>query len=146
MSYDLDLFRPQANQNPIVTIQQVALLHDSARTPINQATARHLQRDNPNLQIKISDDVIQVMDDVEGIRVTLYAHSARVSIPLWFTEETIIEIAFQTAREYIRTIISHTGYSVYDLQLNRIVNIERDLDDMIAAYKQTLRGMQSFLG
>lgn len=146
MSYDLDLFSTQANLDPISIIQKSAMMPDSARTQRNQATMRHLERDNPNFHIKVTDDVIQVMDEVEGIRITLYAHGAQVSIPFWYTDPAIIEVAFQTAQHYIRIIINHTGYAVYDPQLSRIVNIERDLSEMIRAYKQALRGMQSFLG
>jgi hypothetical protein len=86
------------------------------------------------------------MDDVEGIRITLYAYGAQVSIPFWYSDDGIIEVAFQTARQYIRIIISHTGYHIYDPQLSRIVDMERDLPEMIAAYKQALRGLHSFLG
>ena len=146
MSYDLDLFTPQANLDPIAIIQGAALISDSARTHSNQVTMRHLERDNPNFHVKVSDDVIQVMDEVEGIRITLYATGAQVSIPFWYTDDAVIEIAFQTAQHYILIILSHTGYAVYDPQLSRIVDIERDLTEMIRAYKQALRGMQSFLG
>lgn len=146
MSYDLDLFTAQANLDPINIIQQAAMMPDSARTSSNQATMRHLERDNPNFHIKVTDDAIKVLDEVEGIRITLYAHGAQVSIPFWYTDSAIIEVAFQTAQHYIRIILSHTGYAVYDPQLGRIVDIERDLPEMIAAYKQALRGMQSFLG
>lgn len=146
MSYDLDLFTTQANLDPISIIQKSAMMPDSARTQSNQATMRHLERDNPNFHVKVTDDAIQVMDEVEGIRITLYAHGAQVSIPFWYTDNAIIEVAFQTAQHYIRIIINNTGYAVYDPQLSRIVNIERDLGEMIRAYKQALRGMQSFLG
>ena len=146
MSYDLDLFTAQANLDPISIIQQAAMMPDSARTSTNQITMRHLERDNPNFHVKVTDDAIQVMDEIEGIRITLYAHGAQVSIPFWYSDDAVIEIAFQTARHYIRIIISHIGYSVYDSQLARVVDIERDLAEMIQAYKQALRGMQSFLG
>lgn len=147
MSYDLDLFIPQPEIAPIDIIQQAALMSSSrAQTPLNQYIAKRLQIDNPNLRIKASVDLIQVMDDVEGIRITLYAQTAQVSIPFWFTEENIIEVAFRTAQHYIRMIIVHAGYHVYDPQLGRVVDIVSDLQAMMDAYKRAIQGMQSFLG
>ena len=146
MSYDLDLFTAQANLDPISIIQQAAMMPDSARTRSNQATMRHLEHDNPNFHVKVTEDAIKVMDEVEGIRITLYAHGAQVSIPFWYNDHALIEIAFQTAQHYILIILSHADYAVYDPQLSRIVDIKRDLGEMIRAYKQALRGMQSFLG
>lgn len=146
MSYDLDLFVPQSNNNPISIIQQAALSSESAQTPLNLRIAQRLEADNPKFHVKSSEDFIEVMDDIEGIRVSLYHHGGHIAIPYWFTEDEIIVLAFETARQYLRLVLRIANYQVYDPQLGRVVNLESDLPMMIAAYKQSIHGLQSFLG
>ena len=146
MSYDLDLFVPQSNSNPIHIIQEAALSSESAQTPLNLRIARRLEADNPRFHVKSTEDFIEVMDDVEGIRISLYPHGGHIAIPYWFKEDEIIELAFETARQYLRLVLRIANYQVYDPQLGRVINLENDLPAMIAAYKQSIRGMQSFLG
>lgn len=146
MSYDLDMFVPQSDTNPISIIQQAALSAESSQTPLNLRIAQRLKADNPKFHIKAADDVIEIMDEIEGIRISLYHNGGHISIPYWFTEDEIINLAFETARQYLRLILRIADYKIYDPQLGRVVNLEADLQAMIATYKQTIRGMQSFLG
>lgn len=146
MSYDLDIFLAQSNTNPIIIIQQAALSAESAQTPLNLRIAQRLEADNPKFHVKSTDDFIEVMDDVEGIRISLYHHGGHIAIPYWYTEDEIIDLAFETTRQYLRLVLRITNYAVYDPQLGKVVNLETDLQAMITAYKQTIRGMQSFLG
>lgn len=146
MSYDLDLFVPQSNANPISIIQEAALSKESAQTPLNLRIARRLEADNPKFHVKSTEDFIEIMDDVEGIRIHLYSNGGHISIPYWFTDDEIIALAFETTRQYLGLVLRIANYQVYDPQLGRVVNLENDLPTMIAAYKQTIRGMHSFLG
>lgn len=145
MSYDLDLFVPQPDTSPITIIQQAALSVESAQTPLNLRIASRLEADNPQFHVKSAVDVIEVMDAVEGIRISLYHNGGHISIPYWYTEDEIIKLAFETARQYLRLILRIANYKVYDPQLGRVVNMESDLARMIAAYRARIQGMRSFL-
>jgi hypothetical protein len=135
MSYDLDLFTPQSNLDPIATIQAAALHSESAETPLNQAIAENLQQDNDDFQLRSSKDYLEVMDADDGIRISLYPHGAHLAISYWHSDDRRILGAFQRARRYLALILAHTPYSIYDPQLGRVIEWERDLPMMIEAYK-----------
>ena len=52
MSYDLDLFTPRSDLDPIATIQAAALHSESAETPLNQDIAKKLKYDNPDFHLR----------------------------------------------------------------------------------------------
>lgn len=146
MSYDLDLFTPQANLDPIATIQSAALHSESAETPNNQDIARQLKDDNPQFQLRSAKDYIEIVDASDGIRISLYSRGGHVAISYWYTDDLQIRGVFQRVRRYLKPILANTPYSVYDPQLNRVIDWERDLPMMMEAYKRSLATMQGFFG
>jgi hypothetical protein len=144
MSYDLDLFTPKADLDPIATIQAAALHSESAETPLNQDIAKKLKYDNPNFHLRSSKDYVEIVDANDGLRISLYSHGGHVAISFWYSETEAIQAAFQRARRYMEQILANAPYSIYDPQLGRVVDWERDLPMMIEAYKRSLATMQGF--
>ena len=146
MSYDLDLFTPRADLDPIATIQAAALHSESAETPANEDIAKKLKYDNPNFVLRSASDYIEVVDAGEGIRISLYSHGGHIAISFWYSEAEGIQAAFQKVRSYLGLILANAPYSIYDPQLGRVIEWERDLPMMIEAYKRSLATMQGFSG
>lgn len=146
MSYDLDLFTPQTDLDPIATIQAAALHSESAETPLNQDIAKQLKYENPSFHLRSSKDYVEIVDPNDGIRISLYSHGGHVAISYWYSEAKAIETAFFSVRKYLELILASAPYSIYDPQLGRVIEWERDLPDMIAAYQRSLATMQSFFG
>lgn len=146
MSYDLDLFTPQSDLDPIATIQTAALHSESAETPLNEAIAKQLKYENPSFHLRSSKDYVEVVDANDGIRISLYSHGGHIAISYWYSDVKAIETAFYSVRKYLGMILASAPYSIYDPQLGRVIDWERDLPDMIAAYKRSLATMQGYFG
>jgi hypothetical protein len=145
MSYDLDLFIPQPNTDPITTIQQAALHSDSAQHEANLNMAQVLEKDNQDFHIQKSDAAIDIVEHVHGIKISLYHSGGQVNIPYWHTDEQVQRVVFWNVRRYLRLILSETNYAIYDPQLGRVVTIEHDMSTIMAAYKRVIANMPSFL-
>ena len=145
MSYDLDLFIPQPNIDPITTIQQAALHTDSAQHQANLNMMQVLEKDNPDFHIEKSDAAMDVVERIHGIKISLYHSGGQVSIPYWHTDEQVQRIVFWNVRRYLRLILSETSYAIYDPQLGRVVTIEQDMSAIMASYKRVIANMPSFL-
>jgi hypothetical protein len=145
MSYDLDLFTPSDELDPIATIQAAALHSESAETPVNQDIARKLKYENPSFVLRSAQDYVELVDANEGIRISLYSHGGHIAISFWYSEVERIQAAFQHVRSYLEMILANAPYSIYDPQLGRVIDWERDLPMMIEAYKRSL-AMQGFSG
>jgi hypothetical protein len=144
MSYDLDLFTPKADLDPIATIQAAALHAESAETALNQEIAKKLKYDNPSFHLRSSKDYLEVVDPNDGIRISLYSHGGHIAISYWYSEAEGILAAFQKVRAYLTLILANAPYSIYDPQLGRVIEWERDLPMMLEAYKRSLATMQGF--
>jgi hypothetical protein len=144
MSYDLDLFTPKADLDPIATIQAAALHSESAETPLNQEIAKKLKYDNPSFHLRSSKDYLEAVDPTDGIRISLYSHGGHIAISFWYSETEKILAAFQKVHTYLTLILANAPYSIYDPQLGRVIEWERDLPMMLEAYKRSLATMQNF--
>jgi hypothetical protein len=146
MSYDLDLFTPQSKLDPIATIQAAALHSESAETPLNQSIAEKLLQDNDDFQLRSSKDYLEIMDASDGIRISLYPNGGHLAISYWYSDDAGIQAAFLRARRYLGLILANAPYSIYDPQLGRVIEWERDLPMMMEAYKRSFATMQGFSG
>lgn len=148
MSYDLDLFIPQPNLDPIQIIQQAALNNqpDAAHHTRNQALMQRMSAENPQFALHQAPHVLELTDPNDGLQISLYASTAHIALPYWHTVDSDIKLNFAVMRRFVRLIQTHIAYEVYDPQLGRVVNVERDVPQMVALYRQTLNRMQSFLG
>jgi hypothetical protein len=145
MSYDLDLFTPQPNIDPIITIEQAALHSDSAQHEANQTLLNVLAKDNPEFHVEKTDAAIHLVEHQHGIKISLYHNGGQVNIPYWHTDEQIQRLVFWNVRRYLRLIQSETTYAIYDSQLGRTVSVEQDIPAISASYKRVIANMPSFL-
>lgn len=146
MSYDLDLFVPQINIDPIATIQQAALSSDSALHTTNHDLIHMLEKDNPEFHVQKSDAAIDIVEQVYGVKIGLYHSGGQINIPYWHTDEATQRIVFWNVRRYLRLIQSETAYAIYDSQLGRVVDVESDMGAIVASYKRVIADMASFYG
>ena len=146
MSYDLDLFVPQVNIDPLEIIQSAAFIKADPSTPLNIELANDLLTDNPQFEYTMTPETIELIDPHDGITIRLHSHTASISVPYWHTDKRAINLAIGTARRYLRTILRKSNFAVYDAQLGKMVDLEKDSPQMIAKYEQSLAGMTSLFG
>jgi|WetSurMetagenome_2_1015567.scaffolds.fasta_scaffold40070_3 hypothetical protein len=72
-------------------------------------------------------------DDSDGIQITLYDDRADVTIPYWH-QPRAAEIVFDEVWRYLKIFAEHGGFSVYDPQLDRILNLTSDRDEVLKRY------------
>jgi hypothetical protein len=74
-------------------------------------------------------------DDSNGIQITLYDDKADVTIPYWHHPQAA-KIVFDEVWLYLKIFAEQGGFSAYDPQLNRILDLTSDRDDVLKRYGQ----------
>ncbi len=72
-------------------------------------------------------------DDGNGIQITLYDDAATLTIPYWH-EKQEAEDTFNEVLRYLKLFQSEAGYSTYDPQLERVLDLSTGIGDVLSAY------------
>ena len=157
MSYDFQLFRPRAGEDPYVTAQRDSEeFDDSPPDPPKEALKRRvadaLIAHNPKLEIfKFGYEEIAKFEKItveqarlkyrhlelngpeegsDGIQITLFDDEASVTVPFWHEGDKAAD-TFREIWSYLEIISREAGYRIYDPQLDRILEPSTGFGDSL---------------
>ena len=163
MSYDFHLFNPSLDRESNTSIKGSGDAESAAINPgpidpdaehRKRELAEALIRSNPELEIfqfgferiaeleGVTVDEARIRyrhlelngsEDGNGIQITLFDHSVSITVPYWHTGSDAAKV-FQEIWMYLRILKSHGKLSVFDPQLDRIINLDTDYDDVVNRY------------
>ena len=169
MSYDFLCFRPRSGEDPLTTAHAIEQEEEDiqARGPDELTEARKraladaLIAKNPALtpfaleydqiaefrgitveEAKRKYTYIELdgPDDGPGIQITLYDEYATVTVPYWHTGAKAQEV-FEEIWEYLRVIRDKAEFVIFDPQVERILDLDRDRECALATYLRVMRQM-----
>ena len=73
-------------------------------------------------------------DGDNPVQVTVHADHASLTMPYWYTGERARETV-REALSYLALIERETGWTTFDPQLERSVDLSADLDEVVSAYE-----------
>lgn len=123
MSYDIELFPVPDGVDPVEHHHRQPLARSEPDPHLAQRLGpliEQLGQQLPHADRFESPSHIELSDD-RGIQVSLFANAAAVTVAYWHDgekAETCIELAYLCAH----TIHRHTGYIIYDPQLDRVID------------------------
>ena len=164
MSYDLYLLRVPPGKDPL-TEARVAVnqdgeeinpgLPDPKKEARKRALARALQLIDPELEVfefdyaqiattlKISEPEarrkyrhieLNGADGENGIQIELYDDMASITIAYWHHGHKARQV-WQGAWRYLQCLQSGGELSIYDPQLERMLDLDKDLEDVLKMYR-----------
>lgn len=161
MSYDLYLLRVPPGADPLKAAEEifhedVDEINPGTPNPQKEATKRELaeqlQLINPSLEVfpfdyaeiaklmQISEQEAQIQyRHIElnaldgGIQITLYDDTASLTMAYWHKGEKAGEV-WREAWQYLECLERHGGFSIYDPQLDRMLNLVSDLEEVQQVY------------
>ena len=68
-----------------------------------------------------------------GTQIELDRHHITVSIPYWYSGEMALPF-FKEIWKYLRTLQQETGYLIYDIQLDKTLDLAVDFQDVYKRY------------
>jgi hypothetical protein len=160
MSYDFQLFRPRAGEDPYVTAQRDSdEVDDSPPDPQKEALKRRvadaLIAHNPKLEIfqfgyeeiakfeKITVEQARLKhrhlelngpeEGGNGIQITLFDDEASVTVPFWHDGDKATD-TFRELWSYLDIISREAGYLIYDPQIDRVLEPSAGFGDSLSCY------------
>jgi len=163
MSYDVYLLQPAPGEEPLATAHTKLNVETDVINPgppngeaevRKQQLTRALMAENPALESfefgyteiaridGISEDEARVRyrhvelngpEKGNGIQITLYDDNASITIPFWHQPDAA-RLVFEEVFRYLRVLRESGGFFVYDPQLDRVIDLDADLADMIHEY------------
>jgi hypothetical protein len=168
MSYDFELFRRRADEDPRVTARRDpedigATPLDPKKEALKRKVAEALILHNPDLEISKFDyeaiaklEKISVEEarlkyrhlelnvaeyDCNGIQITLFDDEASVTVPYWHEGDKAKE-TFQEIWNYLWIICRETGYLIYDPQIDQFIEPSTGFDAALAYYADWMRKLR----
>ena len=80
--------------------------------------------------------------DGSGVQISLYPDQAAVSLP-YRHERAAAEAAVAECWGYLRFLTDEGNYVIFDQQLDRMLDLERDLPDVLASYTPVVAQVES---
>src|SRR5262245_32061824 len=160
MGYHVYLLQPTAWEDPLATVRVKLNVESEAINPgpptaeaevRKQRLARALIAENPELEPfefeygeiarfdGISEEEARVRyrhvelngpEKGNGIQITLYDDNASITIPYWHQPDAA-RLVFGEVWGYLRVLRESGGFFVYDPQLDRVVDLDVDVSDVI---------------
>ncbi len=167
MSYDIRLFKPKPNEDPLVTAQREG---DEQQPPaeldpvqealklriITALTTTNLAlhplwpnyqdiaaRENISIEAaKLKHRWVQLdeRESKQGIQILLFDDEAFISVPYWHDGVQAEEV-FQRIWKYLRVINRESGYAAYDPQLGILLDLSQDFSAALRLYTGTRRAV-----
>jgi hypothetical protein len=164
MTYDFRMFACKPNEDPLVLARRESPeFSESAPDPANEARKHHLadalKRLHPYLmrfsfdyeKIAIFEGItveqagakyrhIELTDSREGngVRIIIFDDEVWLTAPYWHPATTAAEV-FREIWSYLGLIEQEVRYASYDVQLERILDIDKDFDIAFQRYIRAVR-------
>lgn len=142
MSYDILLLSREPGQswNEILDANERRILGPgdrplslAARTRLERI-AGHLLADDPQLERFATERHIELSRvDNTGIQVSLFSSEMAVALSYWHTGPAARAV-MQIVWAYLAILEQETGWEAYDRQLDRSLDLARDLDEVVGCY------------
>jgi hypothetical protein len=171
MSYDFYLSRqtPEENDQNIIeqSLQESMEINPGLPIPENEQRKKDLAKSllayNPALQIfefdykaiarslEIAEDEARTRyrhieindpDQTKGIQIILYDDTASVTIPYWHMNEDAVS-AFNEIFGYLRILQNEAKYLIYDPQIERVINLSKDLSEVLKCYDSVMQRIEN---
>lgn len=164
MSYDIKLFKPEPDIDPLTSAQreeeeeqQTLLELDPVQEALKLRIVTALTATNSQIQpmwpdyekiaahekttpdsARLKHRWIELNDnnDRSGIQIQLFDHEAFISVPYWH-DDLQAETVFHQIWEYLRIINREAGYVAYDPQLDEILDLNQDYSESLQSYAGT---------
>lgn len=164
MSYDIILFKPREDEDPLTTARRDNDLGELPVTPpdpskeaLKQKVASSLMPANASLEpfkfnyeeiakierisaerakLKYRHIELNGPDDSNAIQIQLYDDQAFVTVPYWH-DGAKAEAVFKEIWEYLNIIQRETGYVAYDPQRDAILDLSQGYTQALSLYTGT---------
>ncbi len=159
MSYDLYLFRPRPGVDAKATLEQLRSADGglvlrkmlAAKDPNERAAARqtagasvapelnprelseHLRTKSPELALSPGSKVPHLTHRALGLQLSFEPTHVAVSVPYSHRAEQAPAV-FRELSRYLSALEREGGLETYDPQLGRVVQLPRDLDEVVTVY------------
>jgi hypothetical protein len=167
MTYDIRLFKPRPDEDPLITAQreddeepslsELDLVQEAIKQRIVTAlisTNSALQPLWPNYQdiaarenisieaIKLKHRWVQLDErgSQQGIQILLFDGEASISVPYWH-DGAQAEDVFRRIWNYLRVINRESGYMAYDPQLGILLDLSQDFSAALHLYTGTRKAV-----
>jgi hypothetical protein len=148
MSYDFQMFVLQPNADLYETLSsreraKGPYLFNKATRQRSRAIVDALTFKNPKLDWQPSAmgnyESIQIDEGAngDGIHISLYPDEVAITVPYWHEGDAAHDVFLQIWN-YLGIIQQMTHYVIFDPQLGRIIDVEKDFDAVLAAYLGTM--------
>jgi len=174
MSYDLYLLSPVPGEEPLKTAHAKCAVESDVINPgpprgDAETRKRHLMQElvaeNPALEpfqfgyaeiarthgfseeearVRYRHIELNGPDDGNGIQITLYDDGADITVPYWHAPPAA-RLVFEEVWRYLRRLHDASGFFVYDPQLDRVIDVETDLSDVVARYNSVVAKLSQIL-
>jgi hypothetical protein len=81
---------------------------------------------------------LELTDSNLGLQITLFDNTAAIAIPFWPLEEERARNALSAAWICLRVLESEGGFSTYDPQVGRVLNLDSDFEAIVQVYRGML--------
>jgi hypothetical protein len=80
-------------------------------------------------------------EDGNGIQITLFDDTASIAVPYWHQADGA-KTVFAEIWRYLAVLAEHGGFSAYDPQLDRLLDLSKDQPAVLQAYGSTMEQVQ----
>jgi hypothetical protein len=159
MSYDIRIFRPIPEEDPLATARSAENREPAAPNENTERLKRHvaevLMANDPQLKpfhfdyeeiarytgTSIEDARARYrhieLNSAEaglGIQITIFDDSASVTVPYWHTDPRDVQRALTAVWNCLSIIVRETGSAAYDPQLDRLLDLSQGYEQLALAY------------
>jgi hypothetical protein len=170
MSYELYLFKPRADVDPLETVDELFLVEDedvhlSSPQPEKEIRkhqlADALKKLNPELEVfapgfNETSEMDSFFGEEEaasfrhlelneteadnGIQITLSNDKANITIPFWHRGEKAEQV-FGEIWTYLALLEKEAGFITVDPQLGKVLNLSDDLSKVLDVYETVIKSI-----
>lgn len=97
-------------------------------------------------QAKNRHVVLEPPHEAPAVQISLYDDEAFVTMPYWYNDPKLAQLAFEQMWGCLRIIQETTGYAVYDPQSGTILDLAEGYEKELAGYVKTAGLLPTLLG
>ena len=142
MSYDISLFRKLEGKTVQESAAEVLESDVNSLDPVSFSEQRknlseRLMEENPSFKKNSSDTFTEFTDIETGIQIDIDPNQVSVSVPYWHNDAEAKQV-FADVLRYLEIIQKETGYSIYDPQTEREIQLNGDVGQFLNTYSSTI--------
>jgi len=171
MSYDVHLFKPEGGESADEAFERLVVeseeVGEGSPSPEKEALKEQLSdtltKTNPLLErfhfdyaavaksLKTTEEKARLQwrhielngpEDGNGIQIIIEDDKASVSVPYWHQADEATRV-FEEIWQYLNVFQSEAGYLAYDPQLERPLDLSKDLDEVVRRYSGVVRAVNT---